>query len=52
MKLQTAISQASLIFQKRFPDAVNNKGRPYIVYTACIRSHIATTEQKIIIDKK
>ena len=48
MKLQTAVSQASLIFQKRFPDAVNIYGRPYVASTACTKSHIETTKQKII----
>ena len=51
MKLQIAVSRASLIFQKRFPDAVNTRGRLYIASTACTRSHIATTKQKIIISK-
>ena len=36
---------------ERFPDAVNTQGRLYIASTACSRSHIATTKQKIIISK-
>ena len=49
--LQIAVSRASLIFQKRFPDAVNTKGRPYVASTACNMPHIATTKQKIIISQ-
>ena len=45
------VSRASLIFQKRFPDAVNTWWRQYIASTACTRSHIAITKQKIIISK-
>ena len=45
VKLQIAVSRASLIFQKRFPDAVNTSGRPYVASTAGTRSHIATTKQ-------
>ena len=51
LKLQIAVSWASLIFQKRFPDAVNTEGRSYIASTACSRSHKATTKPKIIISK-
>ena len=51
MKLQIAVSRASLIFQKRFPNAINTYGRLYIASTACTRSHIATTKRKIIISK-
>ena len=51
VKLQVAVSRASLIFQKRFPDAVNTYEREYIASTVCNRSHIATTKQKIIISK-
>ena len=47
MKLQVAVSRASLIFQKRFPDAVDTLGMPYTTSTACTRSHEATTEQKL-----
>ena len=45
MKLQFAVSRASLIFQKRFPDAVSIYERLNIVSTSCTRSHIATTKQ-------
>ena len=31
VKLQIAVSQASLIFQKRFPDIVHNKGTDQVV---------------------
>ena len=51
VKLQIAVSRASLIFQKRFPDAVNTLGRLYIASIGSTRSHIATTKQKIIIPK-
>ena len=51
VKLQITVSRASLIFQKRFTDAVNTLGMPYIASTACTRSHIATTKQKMIISK-
>ena len=51
LKLQIAVSRASLIFQKRFPEAVNTEGTPYVASTACTRSHIATAKQKIIISK-
>ena len=46
MKLQIAVSRASHIVQKIFPDAVNTKGRSYIAFTARTRSHIATTKKK------
>ena len=51
VKLQIAVSRVSFIFQKRFPDAVNTSGRPYIASIGCTRSQIATTKQKIIISK-
>ena len=51
VKLQFAVSRASVIFQKRFPDAVSTKERGNIVTTSCTRSHIASTKQKIIISK-
>ena len=51
MPVQIAFSRASLIFQKRFPDAVNTKRRPYVASTGCTRSQIATTKLKIIITK-
>ena len=51
MKLQIAVSRASLIFPKIFPDAVNIYGRLYIASTACTRTHLAKTKQKIIISK-
>ena len=47
--MQFAVLRASLIFLKRFPDAVNIYERPYIASTACTRSHVATSKQKIII---
>ena len=46
MKMKIAVSWASLIFQKRFPDVVLTYGWPYIASTARTRSHIATTKQK------
>ena len=44
MKLQIAVSRASLIFQKRFPDAVSTYGRLNIASTLCTRANIATTK--------
>ena len=41
MKLQFAVSQASLIFQKRCPDAVSSQHRPCVAFTSCTRSNIA-----------
>ena len=47
MKLQFAVSWASLTFQKRFPDTVSSKHRPCIASTSLTRSLIATTKQNI-----
>ena len=51
VKLQDAVSRASLIFQKRFLDAGSSKGRWNIVSTSCTRSHVATSKQKKMIPK-
>ena len=51
VKLHFAVSQASLIFQKRFPDAGSIHIRPCMASTSCTRSHISATKQKIMIWK-
>ena len=51
VKLLIAVSRASLIFQKAFPDAVNTEGRTYMASTSCTILHIGTTKQNIIISK-
>ena len=52
VKLQIAVSQASLIFQKKFPDAVSmSSHKSCIVFTSCNRSNIKTTKQNNLISK-
>ena len=51
MTLQIEVSLVSLIFQKRFTDAFNTLGMPYIASTACTTAYIATSKQKMIISK-
>ena len=46
VKLQIAVSLASLIFQKLFSDAVNSQGRGHIVSTSCTRSNVGTSSPK------
>ena len=46
VKLQFAVSRASLIFQKSFPDDVISYHRPYITSTWCTSSNLATTSQR------
>ena len=49
---EIAVSRASRIFQKRFPDAVLNSKRGLnIVSTSCTRSHTATTKQNNLIKR-
>ena len=38
--------KASLLFKKRFPDAVRTYGRGNIAFTSCTSSFIGTTKQK------
>ena len=46
MKLQTAVSWASLIFLKRFQDAISSQGMGNIVPHCALSQIIATTKQK------
>ena len=51
VKLQLVVSRASLIFQKRYPDAVSRYGRLHITSTSCTRSNTATAKQNKITSK-
>ena len=44
---EAAFSRASLIFQKRFPDAVGSSKRQNIASTSCTRSYIITKKKNI-----
>ena len=46
---KTAVSRASLIFQKKIQMLLTLKEGTYIASTACTWSHLATTKQNIII---